>query len=144
MNLLVASPAYYDSRDDAQHTGRYSSVYRLHRRREQMRLTMISLSLTKHTFARVDEMLTAAANHGLVVFLDPIDTCCKAAPGRTVWLQALLANGLAAAATYGKYLGERYKRFDNIVWLHGDDFNTWQTAENDAVVQAVAKAIKVR
>ena len=141
MNLLVTTPAYYDSRADASTPdgirpftsyiagGTDAAHYDLTKPNEAY-------------FARVDEMLTAAANHGLVVFLDPIDTCCKAAPGRGVWLQALLANGLAAATTYGKYLGERYKRFDNIIWLHGDDFNTWQTAENDAVVQAVAKAIK--
>jgi Protein of unknown function (DUF4038)/Putative collagen-binding domain of a collagenase len=141
MNVLVTTPADYDSRDDASTPDgiRPFTAY------IAGGTDAAHYDLTKPNqayFARLDEMLTAAANHGLVVFLDPIDTCCKAAPARTVWLQALLANGLTAAGVYGKYLGERYKRFDNIIWLSGDDFNTWQTPENDAVVQAVAKAIK--
>ena len=141
MNLLVASPAYYDSRDDGSTPdgirpftgfiagGADSTHYDLTKPNEAY-------------FARVDAMLTAAANHGLVVFLDPIDTCCVGAPARAKWLKALLNNGPAAAGAYGKYVGERYKRFDNIVWLFGDDFNTWQTPGDDAIVQAVAKAIK--
>lgn len=141
MNMLVAAPAYYDSRDDAStpdgirpFTGYIAGG-----------TDTAHYDLTKPNeayFTRVDEMIAAAANHGLVVFLDPIDTCCKAAPSKSVWLRALLNNGLTAAGWYGKYVGERYKRFDNIVWLHGDDFNTWQTHDDDAAVQAVAKAIK--
>jgi hypothetical protein len=141
MNMLVATPAYYDARDDGSTPdgirpftgyiagGNDSEHYDLTKPNEAY-------------FARVDEMITAAANHGLVVFLDPIDTCCTGAPRRGMWLQALLNNGLTAAASYGQYVGERFKRFDNIIWLHGDDFNTWQTPEDDAAVQAVAKAIK--
>ncbi len=141
MNLLVASPAYYDSRDDGSTPdgirpftgyiagGANSAHYDLTKPNEAY-------------FARVDDMLTAAANHGLVVFLDPIDTCCTAAPARAKWLQTLINNGVTAAGAYGRYVGERYKRFDNIVWLFGDDFNTWRTPGDDAVVQEVAKAIK--
>jgi hypothetical protein len=89
MNMLVATPAYYDSRDDGSTPdgirpftgylagGKDPAHYDLTKPNEAY-------------FTRVDEMLTAAANHGLVVFLDPIDTCCKAAPARTLWLQALL------------------------------------------------------
>ena len=141
MNLLVATPAYYDSRDD----GSTPDGIRPFTGYIAGGTDAAHYDLTKPNeayFARVDEMITAAANHGLVVFLAPIDTCCKAAPARTLWLQALLRNGPAAASAYGKYVGERYKRFNNIVWLHGDDFNTWQTPEDDAIVQAVAKAIK--
>ncbi len=141
MNMLVATPAYYDSREDGSTPdgirpftgytagGNDASHYDLTKPNEAY-------------FVRVDEMITAAANHGLVVFLDPIDTCCTGAPRRGLWLQALLNNGLTAATAYGQYIGERFKHFDNIVWLHGDDFNTWQTHDDDAVVLAVAKAIK--
>ncbi len=141
MNLLVASPAYYDSRDDGStpdgirpFTGYISGD-----------ADSAHYDLTKPNekyFRRVDEMLSAAATHGLAVFLDPIDTCCVASPTRAQWLRALLNNGLAGAKAYGEYVGNRYKRFNNIVWLFGDDFNTWRTAGDDEVVQAVAKAIK--
>jgi len=85
-------------------------------------------------FARVDQMLTLAADRGLVVFLIPIET------GQ--WVPTLRNNGPDAAGLYGQYLGKRYKRFNNIIWLNGNDFNTWQTPGDDAVVQAVAKGIK--
>jgi len=141
INMLVASPAYYDSRDDG---STYDGI-RPFAGYVSGGTDTAHYDLTKPNeayFARVDQMLTLAANHGLVVFLDPIDTCCRAAPNRTIWLQALYANGLAAAGAYGRYLGSRYRRFDNIVWLNGDDFNTWQNPEDDAVVQAVAKGIR--
>jgi hypothetical protein len=85
-------------------------------------------------FARVDQMLRLAANHGMAVFLDPIDT------GQ--WVPTLRNNGPAAARAYGEYVGNRYKHFPNIVWLNGDDFRTWQDPGDDAVVRAVAKGIK--
>ena len=84
-------------------------------------------------FARVDRMLNSAAQHGLVVLLDPAETGS--------FLAVLNANGATKARNYGRYLGTRYRSFDNIVWMHGNDFQTWQNAGDDAVVQAVARGI---
>jgi hypothetical protein len=85
-------------------------------------------------FARVDDMIRLAANHGLVVFLNPAETGS--------WLSVLQANGLAKARDYGRYLGHRYKSFNNIVWMSGNDFQTWSNRTDDALVQAVALGIK--
>ncbi len=85
-------------------------------------------------FARVDQMLTLAKNHGMVVFLDPIET------GQ--WLQTMRNNGPVADYAYGQYLGNRYKHFQNIIWLNGNDFESWENSTDDAVVQAVAKGIR--
>jgi uncharacterized protein DUF4038/collagenase-like protein with putative collagen-binding domain len=85
-------------------------------------------------FARVDQMIMLAANHGMLVFLDPIET------GQ--WRHTLLNNGPLAAHDYGCYLGNRYERFDNIVWLNGNDFNHWKTPADDEVVKAVALGIQ--
>jgi hypothetical protein len=85
-------------------------------------------------FARVDAMIELAAQYGVVVFLDPIET--------GGWLATLRNDGLAAATAYGTYVGSRYAKFDNIVWQSGNDFQSWQTASDDALVSAVAKAIK--
>jgi hypothetical protein len=84
-------------------------------------------------FARVDDMLRLAANHGLVVLLDPAETGS--------FLSVLVDNGVAKARDYGRYLGTRYRSFDNIVWMHGNDFQTWPNAGDDAVVEAVAQGI---
>ena len=133
IDVLVASPYYPDSRDDG---GTYDGI-----------LPFIGYvpggtdtahyDLTKPNeayFARVDQMLSLAANHGMVVFLDPIET------GQ--WVPTLRNNGVAAATAYGQYLGNRYKHFDNIIWLSGNDFNTWKNSGDDALVRAVAMGIK--
>jgi len=85
-------------------------------------------------FARVDEMIRLAAKHKMVVFLDPIET--------GGWLTVLRSNGMAKAYGYGRYLGQRYRRFPNIVWLSGNDFQTWQQSKDDALVLAVARGIR--
>jgi Protein of unknown function (DUF4038) len=65
-------------------------------------------------FQRADEMINIAADNGMVVLLNPIET--------SSWLDILRTNGIAKAFAYGQYLGNRYKGFPNIVWMHGNDF----------------------
>ncbi len=85
-------------------------------------------------FSHCDRVLALAANHGLQVFLDPAET--------GGFLSVMLANGVAKCRTYGRFLGNRYKSFDNIVWLSGNDYQNWSSAANDSVVTAVALGIK--
>jgi hypothetical protein len=83
---------------------------------------------------RVDDMLRIAADHGMVVLLDPIETIS--------WLDILRKNGKSKAFEYGQYLGNRYKDFPNIIWMHGNDFQSWRNAADDDLVQAVARGIR--
>ena len=85
-------------------------------------------------FHRADSMINLAAANKMVVFLDPIETAG--------WLTVLRANGLVKAREYGEFLGNRYSSFPNIIWLHGNDFQSWRTAQDDELVQAVAKGIR--
>lgn len=85
-------------------------------------------------FSRVDHMLNLAAAHGIVVVLDPAETGS--------YLSVLLANGLAKCRDYGRYLGARYRTFDNIVWMSGNDFQSWENPSDDAVVREVALGIQ--
>jgi hypothetical protein len=85
-------------------------------------------------FARVDAMIRLAAKHNLAVFLDPIET--------GGWLKVLRSNGTAKAYSYGRYLGRRYRQYPNIVWLNGNDFQTWRDPTDDALVLAVARGIR--
>jgi hypothetical protein len=85
-------------------------------------------------FARVDAMLRLAARAGMVVFLDPIET--------GGWLGVLKSNGVEKDFAYGRFLGERYKGFANIVWANGNDHQTWRDPSDDAVVLAVARGIR--
>ncbi|MFN8487877.1 MAG: DUF4038 domain-containing protein [Caldilineaceae bacterium] len=85
-------------------------------------------------FARVDRMFQLAAHSNLAVFASAIETIN--------WLGVLRTNGATKAYNYGVYLGKRYKNFPNLVWFHGNDFQTWANADDDAVVRAVAEGIQ--
>jgi len=84
-------------------------------------------------FDRADTIISIAAEYGINVLLDPIET--------GGWLRVLERNGPVSAYEYGKYVGERYKRFPNIVWLSGNDFQSWQNPDDDQLVLAVARGI---
>jgi hypothetical protein len=79
-------------------------------------------------------MLQLSAKHGFLVVLDPAETIS--------WLTVLQSNDLAKARAYGRYLGTRYKDFPNIIWMSGNDFQSWPTLSDDKLVQAVALGIK--
>jgi fibronectin type 3 domain-containing protein len=83
-------------------------------------------------FAHVDRILRLAGDYGLVVVLDPAET--------GGWLGTMVDNGVDKLRAYGRYLGERYKDFPNIIWMHGNDYQTWGPT-NDPYVTAVALGI---
>jgi hypothetical protein len=85
-------------------------------------------------FKRVDEFINIAAAYGVTILLDVAET--------SGWLPTLKANGLEKAAVFGRYLGNRYKNFPNIIWMYGNDFQTWADPGDDAVVLAIAQGIK--
>ena len=85
-------------------------------------------------FARADAMLRLAARYKIAVFLDPIETAG--------WMKTLRANGISKAHAFGRYLGARYRKFPNIVWMSGNDFQTWRDPSDDALALAVARGIK--
>ncbi len=84
-------------------------------------------------FARCDAIIRIAAKHGTLVMLDPAETGS--------FLEWMQKNGAEKCRAYGRYLGKRYKDFDNILWFHGNDYGQ-DTPENDKVVTAVAEGIK--
>ncbi len=59
-------------------------------------------------------------------------------------MNALESNGVTAVYNFWLvYLGNRYKNFPSIVWLNGNDFQTWKTSPaDDADVSAVAEGIQ--
>jgi hypothetical protein len=85
-------------------------------------------------FERVDAVIRIAGRYGMNVFLDPIET--------GGWLGVLQSNGPAKDFAYGRYLGKRYAKFPNIIWMSGNDFQNWSDPSTDAVVLAVAKGIR--
>jgi hypothetical protein len=83
-------------------------------------------------FAHVDRIIRLAGRYGLVVILDPAET--------GGWLGTMVSNGVDKLRAYGQYLGGRYKDFPNIIWMHGNDYQSWGPT-NDPYVTAVAEGI---
>ena len=77
-------------------------------------------------FQRVDTIVELAAARNMLVLLNPIETIG--------WLSVLRSNGMAKARDYGMFLGNRYRRFSNIAWMHGNDFQTWHSMTDNALV----------
>lgn len=70
-------------------------------------------------FAHADWVIRKAAENGITVLLYPIYLGYKGTDEG--WVEEALANGPAKCIEYGRYLGKRYKDFDNIVWMMGGD-----------------------
>jgi hypothetical protein len=85
-------------------------------------------------FCRVDQVVSAAAQYNITVFLDPIET--------GGFLQLLRNQGVQKAHAYGQYIGKRYKDVPNIVWMHGNDFQSFGSVDDNALVLAVAQGIR--
>ncbi|HEX3945149.1 MAG TPA: DUF4038 domain-containing protein [Rhizomicrobium sp.] len=85
-------------------------------------------------FDRAADIINLAAARGVVVLLDPIET--------GGWLPVLEANGVKKARAYGRFLARRFADYPNIVWMSGNDFQSWRNPADDAVVSAVAKGIQ--
>jgi Protein of unknown function (DUF4038)/Putative collagen-binding domain of a collagenase len=84
-------------------------------------------------FARADRILRLAAKYGFLVILDPAET--------GGWLGAMRRNGVDKCRAYGQFLGKRYASFDNILWMHGNDYGD-HGPDNDAYTTAVALGIR--
>jgi hypothetical protein len=85
-------------------------------------------------FVRLDHLIQLATNHHLAVFLDPIETIG--------WLPTLRKNGLDASFVYGEFLGRRYRRFKNVLWLNGNDFGSWHSGQSGALSNAAQKGLR--
>ena len=67
-------------------------------------------------------MINIAAQNGFCFLLDPIET--------SSWLRAPRTNGVGKGRLHtDEYLGSRYKDFPNIIWLHGNDFQSWHNCD---------------
>jgi hypothetical protein len=88
-------------------------------------------------FEHADWVIRKAAEKGIQVLLAPIYLGYIGT--NEGWVKEALANGPAKSKAWGRYVGNRYRNFDNIVWIIGGDRNP-DTARED--VDAVAEGIK--
>ncbi|MBV9269284.1 MAG: glycoside hydrolase family 140 protein [Acidobacteriaceae bacterium] len=87
-------------------------------------------------FEHADWVIRKASEKGIQVFLAPIYLGYIGTDEG--WIQEALANGPAKCRAWGRYVGRRYRDFDNIVWLIGGDRNPANAREDvDAVVAGI-------
>jgi chitodextrinase len=72
-------------------------------------------------FAHADQIIQMAAAKGILVLLTP--SYLGSLGGNEGWYQEMVANGTTKLSAYGNYLGQRYKNFSNVLWVHGGDYN---------------------
>ena len=78
-------------------------------------------------WSRIDAMMTSLKNHGVTVFLYPIDGWTTL-PGN-----AFYNKSAADCLNYGKMVAQRYASYPNIVWMSGGDYNGYDNTINTEV-----------
>jgi hypothetical protein len=90
-------------------------------------------------FAHADWVLRKAAEKGILVLLAPAYAGYQGT-GEEGWYPTMQANGTGNLRTYGRYVGTRYRGFNNIIWINGGDFNPPESGKD--LVRAVANGIR--
>lgn len=88
-------------------------------------------------WARMDQMVAVAAGLGITMLMVPAD--CGNTFGDTYMMQAVRANGHAACVAFGNFLGNRYKGAGNVIWMHGNDY---QSGSDDTYVAGIMQGIQ--
>jgi hypothetical protein len=93
----------------------------------------IFASPDENYFANADYVLNAAARRNIVVLLAPLylGYACK----DEGWCAEVKAASISDLRSWGRYVGNRYKNFSNIVWLIGGDTDPSQV--KDKVLEMV-------
>jgi hypothetical protein len=91
-------------------------------------------------FAHADYVVSAAAQRGMAVLLDPL--YLGYACGDEGWCGEVKAASTADMTAWGTYVGNRYKGFSNIVWVVGGDVDPSIASYNvQSKVSAFATAL---
>ncbi|HET8933654.1 MAG TPA: DUF4038 domain-containing protein [Polyangiales bacterium] len=94
-------------------------------------------------FKHADEILKLARERGMLVTLVPSYLGFPDDPTQG-WADELQSgnNSVEKSRTYGRYLGKRYKSFDNIVWIAGGDNQPAQGSALEAHMRAIVEGIR--
>jgi hypothetical protein len=94
-------------------------------------------------FKHADEILKLARARGMLVTLVPSYLGFPDDPTQG-WADELQSsnNSVDKSRAYGRYLGKRYKSFDNIVWIAGGDNLPAKGSELEAHMRAIVEGIR--
>ncbi len=72
-------------------------------------------------FDRAEAVIKAAASRNLLVLLCPAYSGARGGPEG--WYQEMVAAGPEKLRAYGRYLGQRFAKYPNIIWVQGGDYD---------------------
>jgi hypothetical protein len=94
-------------------------------------------------FAHADQIINLAAARGMLVTLVPSYLGYPNDASQGWWDEIQSANNsVTKSRTYGRYLGNRYKNFPNIIWIAGGDYTPPAGSQLEAHMKAVIDGIK--
>ncbi|MDX2257907.1 MAG: DUF4038 domain-containing protein [Hyphomicrobiaceae bacterium] len=88
-------------------------------------------------FDHADRVLDEAEARGMLVLLAP--AYLGAREGAEGWYPAMRRSGPDKLGAYGRYLGQRFGRRTNIMWMHGGDLSPPETDLVTAVADGIEK-----
>src|SRR5207302_2046424 len=91
-------------------------------------------------FAHADYVVSQAAAKGITVFLVPLYLGYQC--NDEGWCTSVQAASTADLQSWGTYVGNRYKNFDNIIWVIGGDMDPNSVAGVAAKTDAFAKSLQ--
>jgi hypothetical protein len=96
-------------------------------------------------FAHADAVIRLAQQHSMLVELVPCYLGFASDPTQG-WADELVdsGNNLDTSRAYGRFLGDRYKSFDNIVWVAGGDNLPPAGSELEQRLKAIVEGIRER
>jgi len=86
-------------------------------------------------FSHAEYVIAQARQRGMLVLLTP--SYMGYAGRETGWYPAMGRAGNTALRAYGQYVANRFRAYDNILWVHGGDYNPPDRARLRAVVNGI-------
>lgn len=86
-------------------------------------------------FAQAEYVIAKAREKGMLVLMTPAYLGFEG--GAQGWYQAMGRAGNTALRNYGQYIANRFKSHDNILWVHGGDYDPPDRARMRAVVDGI-------
>ncbi len=101
-------------------------------------------SMNESYFAHLDFVIQQAAVYGIEILLnvDFVGSLPEACNDTSGWCSELKAASSANLTAWGAYLGARYRRFPNIIWLFGGDLSPYSDSAAATAEQYVLNGIQ--
>ena len=93
-------------------------------------------SINERYFDHVEQVLQSATKKGFLLLLAPAYTGANG--GDEGWYREMSACGADKMREYGRYVGNRFRKFNNIIWVNVGDYNP----PDKKLGQAVADGIR--